>query len=431
MKPNYLRHIMSTLWGNWVAAVGAITLSLIFPRLLHALAIPKVWLAAPLFAMAYGLAVYERRQREHKVSGGRAMLHVAGLTLFWSAFIIVVISILNSKMLLDGLINWSNSNHDIPFITALIIFPVVVLICLWIMSRGYEQNKGESYRAHAGIIPGNGAVATLFSMETRFQVRTMLYISLALNVVEWWYYFVYYFNTDMNRPDVFFFNWMPIIILILSIFFMSNRYRNLAAIIGPIVIGAHESGTAVRFILISGDRILLAPDSFGRWDTPAFTSIGPLDAQNEKAIREAFEKISGSSDFTLRHLYDTAIGGDVEIKHYAVFLPDDFNFENWPEAKWMTIDEIDRLIKSAGMAAEFTDEIYRIFTITITWKTYDNDGRRIYPIKNYRPTFRIRDMHKWDVDYSDLHWLDIAKYNQDKPFYNIVRLWRRLTGFRK
>lgn len=422
---------MTTLWTNWLIAVGSLALALILPRIINFFHVPKAWLAAPLFLMAYALAVYERTQRDEKgVSGGLAILHIAGLTLFWSAITICVIGVLNSKELLDGWIDWSSTNRDIPFITCLIMFPILTLMSLWVMNLGYDQSKAEGYRAAHGIVPGNGAVATLFSIETRFQVRTALYMSIALNVVEWWYYIVYYFNTNMNTPDVFFFNWMPVCIFILSIFFMASRYRNLAAIIGPIAVSSHQSGTAIRFILISGDRILLAPNEYGRWDTPAYTHLGPLDAHNETAIKNALAKIAGTDNFSLRYLYDTSIGGELDILHYAAFIPEDVSLKNWNGAEWKTIDEIDRLIKSASMAAEFTDEIFRIFTITITWKTYDTTGRRIYPIKNYRPSFRIRDMKDWTVDYSDLNWLDIAKHNQDKPFYHTRRLWRRLTAFR-
>lgn len=416
---------MTTLWANWLVAAGSIALALLLPRLMS-----KVWLPLPVFILGYFVAYYERAQIELRGRGCSAVLHVSALTLFWSAAIMVIINILNSRMLLDGMINWSNSNREIPYITCLIIFPVLTIMSLWVMMRGYSQNLAEGYRARSGILPGNGAVATLQSIETRFQVRSLLYVSLALNIVEWWYYIVYYINTNMNTPDVFFFNWMPISLFVVSLLFMSTRYRNLAAIIGPIAIQSREKGTSVRYIVISGDRILLALDNFGRWDTPAVTSIGKLDAHNETAIKSAFEKIAGIDNFVLRRLYDTTIPGEIEILHYAVFLPDEMTFENWPDSRWLSIDEIDRLIKSAQMGAEFTDEIYRIFTITLAWKTYDAEGRRIYPIKNYRPTFKIRDMKDWDVDYSDLRWLEVARNNQDRPFFRTRRLWRRLTGFK-
>lgn len=424
-QSNYLRHIMTTLWANWIVAAGALALELILPRLMS-----KEWLPLPILILAYLVTYYRRMQQDMRGTGDLAILRVSSMTLFWSAIVMLVINILNSRMLLDGMINWSNSNREIPYITCLVMFPVLTIMCLWVMSWGYMQNMAEGYRAKSGILPGNGAVATLLSVETRFQVRSMLYVSIALNIVEWWYYFVYYINTNMNHPDVFFFNWMPVTLFILSLFFMASRYKSLAAMVGPIAINSRENGTTVRFILISGDKILLSPDHFGRFDTPAITSIGTLDAHNEKAVKEAFERISGTADFKLRYLYETSIPGEVEILHYAVFLPEEFSSENWKEGQWMTIDAIDRLIKSAGMSAEFTDEMFRIFTITLTWKTYDTAGRRIYPIKNYRPSFRIRDMKDWDVDYSDIRWLDIAKHNQDRPFYRAHKLWRKITGFK-
>ena len=419
---------MMTLWTNWIAGAGALALALFFPRLLHMLSIPRTWLPLPIFIVAYLLAVYERHLRYKRGNGCTPVLHVAGLTLFWSALIMVTIDVLNSKMLLDNLINWSNSNRTIPFITCLVMFPVLTCVSLWVMMRGYEQNSSENYRARGGILPGNGAIATLLSIESRYQVRALFVVSIALNLVEWWYYLAYYFNTNFNSPDIFFFNWMPIALFGISLVFMAGRYRSMAYMIGPIAMASRESGTMVRFLLISGDRILLAPNAFGRWDTPAITSIGRLDVGNQGAIKSAFERIAGTDRFTLRHLYDTNITDDIEVLHYAAFLPDDASVGAWPEAEWKTLPEIDQLIHSAAMAAEFNDEIFRIYTITMAWKTYDAEGRRIYPIKNYRPAFRLREMPGWDVDYTDTRWLDVANNNQDKPFYHIRRLWRRITS---
>ena len=58
-------------------------------------------------------------------------------------------------------------------------------------------------------------------------------------------------------------------------------------------------------------------------------------------------------------------------------------------------------------------------------KPNDREGRRLYDIKHYQPTFRLRDLHKWDVDYDDETWLRVRQLNQDKP------LWRLRSLFRK
>jgi len=66
--------------------------------------------------------------------------------------------------------------------------------------------------------------------------------------------------------------------------------------------------------------------------------------------------------------------------------------------------------------------------MTMAWKTYDRNGRRLYPIRHYRPTFRLRDMPRWDVDYDDQTWFDVAINNEDHRFFRLRSFWNRLTG---
>ena len=40
-------------------------------------------------------------------------------------------------------------------------------------------------------------------------------------------------------------------------------------------------------------------------------------------------------------------------------------------------------------------------------------------------TFRFRDLAKWDVDYDDPLWREIAEFNEDKPLYRIRKFFRR------
>ena len=61
----------------------------------------------------------------------------------------------------------------------------------------------------------------------------------------------------------------------------------------------------------------------------------------------------------------------------------------------------------------------------MTWKTFDRTGRRLYNIKNYKPTFRLRDLKDWDVDYNDIAWLFVSANNQDCPFFKTRKLWNK------
>lgn len=420
------RRLTGMLWLNWAVAFGGIAMELLLPRL-----ISKMWLPLPVFFLAYLVLVYMRtRQRERTEC--TVMLRVSVLTLFWSALIMLIINILNSRMLLDNYIDWSHSNKDIPYITCLVVFPTMIIMCLWVMAGGYGRKTFVSPTDTTSEVGASGGVIdSLYEREGTYQVQLMLCIACGLSAVEWWYYFYYYINVNFNTPDVFFFNWMPISLYVFSLFFVWSRYSNIAAIIGPIASAARDKGVMVRYLVLSGDYMLLSLNEYDRWDTPAVTHVPAIDASSETALRKAFAAISDTEDFTLRHLYDTGLDQHPDVLHYSAFLPQEKFGNDSHVGSWFTIDQIDRLIKTAQLSADLTDEIYRIFTITMAWKTYDREGRRLYPIKHYRPTFRLRDLKDWDVDYSDTAWFNVARVNQDSPFYRTRRLWRKITGVRE
>ena len=88
----------------------------------------------------------------------------------------------------------------------------------------------------------------------------------------------------------------------------------------------------------------------------------------------------------------------------------------------------DCALQSGTIATPLATELYRIHTITMAWKTYDRRGRRLYPVKNYRPTFRLGDLRKWDVDYDDTSWFSVAFNNEDRKFFRLRSLWQKVTG---
>ena len=139
-----------------------------------------------------------------------------------------------------------------------------------------------------------------------------------------------------------------------------------------------------------------------------------------------FNDISGCDEFNTRYLYtDTGYLNGANVLHYAIFLPDDAPGAGKLTGEWCSIDKLDRWLKEGALTPLLAREIHRIYSVTMAWKTYDREGHRIYPIKNYLPTFRLRDFKKWDVDYNDIHWLDVATNNEDRPFFRLRRFWRK------
>ena len=93
--------------------------------------------------------------------------------------------------------------------------------------------------------------------------------------------------------------------------------------------------------------------------------------------------------------------------------------------EWYTQNELRDMVDNRRLAPLLMSEIDRLYTVIMAFKTYDSNGRRLYDIKHYKPSFRLRDIANLIVDYNDPQWLYVAKDNEDKPFYNFKRFWRR------
>ena len=197
--------------------------------------------------------------------------------------------------------------------------------------------------------------------------------------------------------------------------------------------------TLIRYLILRGDTVLLQMpepanvDDYVQADTPTTVTL-PFRQQitREEGTKE-FAKVSGlePGSFELRPLYNNVTPeGYGNVFHYVVILdpekplPDSFI----PKGEWATLDQINSLWRFHGVSPALAAEINRILTVTMAWKTYDENGYRRYPIKNYHPTFRLRDFGQWSVDYQDPLWLYVANFNQDKPMFHVRRLLRKLSG---
>lgn len=423
---NATRSIFMAQWINWAVTMSAFVAVLALPFV-----VSKTWLPLPVAGMAYALLVFSRRLSNGERPGCVIILRYGISVLIWSAIVMEIINILNSNMLLDGMIDWSTSNHDIPYITCLILSPVMALVAAWHLLTKDKSNFCADCRARTGYTRGDNVVSRIYENESRYQLQMLLLVSLSLSAAQWWYYGAYYININMNRPDRFFFNIMPILVFLFMIVFMMMRYTNMSLIIGPMTAAQGRGSSVVRFLVLAGDRLLLSRNDNGRWDTPATADVLSRDFISESDASREFSRISDIGSFTLKFLYaNKSHDNSTEIIHYAAFIDDDISDPRAGrlDGEWLTLDRLDRMMRSAQLSAELANEIFRIFTITMAWKTYTPDGRRRYPIKRYRPTFRLRDFKDWDVDYSDLKWLSVANNNEDRPFFRTRRLWRRLTG---
>lgn len=418
-----------SLWCYWTAVIASF-----FAVYLLSIFVSKTWLPMPVAALAYVLLVASRHVAYGPSPRCVLILRYGMMVLLITAIIMETINILNSKLLLDGLINWSNSNNEIPYVTTLILMPVMTVVAAAELLLSHKIGFCRDCRARNGKVPESSVITAIYKRESRYQLMFILAVAAAVSGVQWWYYFVYYINVNFNSPDLFFFRGIPMVILCMLVVFMLMRYTNMSIIIGPMLKGNDARNSLVRFLVTAGDYVLLQETADGHWDTAASAEVAPGELASPDQEQSLWASIADINDTQLRRIYvNKNYDMTTDIIHYAAFTPG--NSDNAPTGKlcgsWMTIEQVNQLLKQSKLTAELANEIYRIFTITMAWKTYTPEGKRRYPIRGYRPTFCLRDFKDWDVDYDDLNWFEVANNNEDRPFFRTRRLWQRITGQHK
>lgn len=426
---------VTSLWLEWVMSVGALTAVIVM-----GLVVDKTWLPVVAFGLELILYIMIRRNREAKVPVCYLLPFVTTRILFWTGVTMVIINLMYSRGIILRIFDPETVNHSIPYITVLIIAPIAFVVSTWAYIRHTRLKFCVDCSMRLGSPAERGFIGILYTQEGRYQSRMLMIFAGILSIVSWAYYLLYYVNVNLNKPDHFFFVWIPVLYTLMTFLYMGFRYFSIWGYYFQDIEGSAQRqgpGTCIRYIIIHGDRILLqdhdSTDSIfnsNKLDTPV-TMYVPYRANLGLYEAETFfRNYTRIKDFKIRMMYSNVSGSaDSNIFHYIITLDSEEAINGSDiTGEWYTLPQIERFINAGKTAPLFSAEIVRLHTVTMAWKTYDRHGRRLYRIKNYRPTFRLRDIDRWDVDFNDPQWLYVAYNNQDKPFWRLKRFWRRYVN---
>ncbi len=388
------------LWLNWIVAVGALVIPVIMRVYLPELTIPAI-----TFGVMGALILYDRFSLRGRWAVCPLLPSIAIWTLGISGILMIIISIIYSKGLINYISDAGLVNDHIPYLTILIVAPVLVGVILWSKFLGRRYSACQNCFITLGSESERGFLGKLFSQESKYQRNFLLAIAITEMILSWGYYIFFYINVNLNQPDKFFFGWIPVILYAISVFYLGARYFTIWAYYFQDVEGSekrHGASTAVRYLIVSGDNLYLSrseefgdiPDS-SLIDTPASLVI---DHRHQISAKEAESLFRDMSRLHTEKL--------------------DFR------GKWYNLAQVERLLHNHDLSHMLASEIHRIYTVSMAWKTYDYEGRRLYKVKNYRPLFRLNGICDWEVDFNSTHWMNVARFNEDKPFFRLRRLFR-------
>lgn len=427
------------IWLNWVIAVGAILLTIVLSLWVKATALPLI-----AFGFEIVLFALIKRNREARVPICYLLPFVATRALFWSAVVMIIINIMYSRWFVGHFFDPGEINLQIPFIAQLILAPITLVTAIWARFYRKEMSFCRDCKIRFGTPAERGFLGKLFTQEANYQMRCLIVVSAISTVLTWSYYFMSYVNVNLSKADKFFFVWNTVLVFIATVIYLGIRYLGLWSYYchsenrNSFQLGAT---TKLRYIMLWDDYVCLQspePDADSmmpeedKTDTPVKLTLTFRQNVTLFDARRNFEAISGLSGTDVRFMYSTmSTNADCNIFHYLCFLTDEqkARFDAKSErCHWYKINEVAEMINSHAMAPIMSAELMRLHSITMSWKTYTPEGKRRYKIKNYKPTFRLRDIKKSDVDYNDHRWLFVAHNNEDTPFYRLRCLWRKYVN---
>lgn len=432
-RQNLAQGILS-LWTNWAISVGF----LILPIMITPLVSPRILPVIPLILVGV-LTFLDRRNRSQMSPTCFRVPHLAQVILIISTAVLLIDVFYKTHSEINRFIG-QPVNLSNPVLPVLDIAPVAVILCLINMMRSKNPLSCRSCRNRFGEAIDRGLIGMLYNRESKMQIKFLFWLSLVLAVSSWVYYIFFYVNVNINRTDNYFFILCPSLCYVISLIYFGARYYTMwvyycqnnatAKVI-------ERQGTTIRYLVVCNDKILLnIPEPSNdvifsddlKIDVPLKVSLPFKESITGHEAHDYFIDAAETTDAETRLIFQSCDPGMYNnMFHYVAFVKDAEKVAETLKGQWFSLPETNEMIREGLVAMALAAELSRIYTITMAWKAYDKSGHRLYEIKHYKPTFRLRDMQSWNVDYNDSNWLFVAEINEDKPFYHLRRLWHKLT----
>ena len=413
--------ILNRLNTIWALCFGLVTALAIIGFWL-----PHIWL--PLFGLALcvPLVLYNHKYVSHSSAHCPHFTVYTMLALVYSSITIITIDFINRR-LTHVQLAVDNMNHYIP---SLIIYPVTAIVFATAIFRRSKNKHCRTCNQRAGYSMRETLERNVLHHETKMLLWLMFALNAIVAVAVWAYFIFFYVDYNFTKTDSLVFLIIPVTVFISSEIYVLSRISGMQfEITMSPGRASSEQYSMIRILALKDDRIFLTEikadnHGTGMWDTPFTKSVEYTEEYSSEKAHTDFSALSGCRDFTMRPLFVSNTASHNAF-HFIAILPPDSDFEPADEGSWLGIYEINSLLVAGHVTRPLALEIHRIYTVTMAWKTYDKNGKRLYPIKRYRPTFRLSDFKEWNVDYGDPIWLDVANNNEDRPFFALRKFFRK------
>lgn len=334
---------------------------------------------------------------------------------------------------------------DKPYLQSLLLAPIGFVTTLIIYLNRRRLTLCVNCKLTNGSPLDRGRVGVIYSNESAFQMLNIMALYAILTIVIYIYYLLEFIDISITPRDRFIFSGVSIFFYIIDIVYFAMRYYNLYLdlkerdeLLSPYDINTLGTRTYVRFYVIAGDSMYMASSAHDGFkddesdviDTP-FLIKRTVSGIQEYEIKQFIETQTGVHDGELRFFYGRAVADAVgrKVLRYFYFLPGEP--EDYPKLEvdgvWISSNKLKTIYNNTPdrLSTVCLSDISRIALVTITSKTYDDNGERRTRLTHYRPSFSLRELRHDNLDFQDDKWIRISMFNSDTSFYHFKRWWRQ------
>ena len=363
------------------------------------------------------------------------------------SFVIIILNILDIWDILK--IPKELSFFNDPFIPALILNPVCFLVLLVFNLRRHRLAICMDCKISKGLSIERGKLGEILGAESRLQMRNLLVIFGLLTIVTWGYYYFAYLNININSRDNYVFIWLNIIVFILDELYFASRYYNIyldlkenGEIISEDELKDMTTKTYLRIYAICGNHVFLNrrmphPGDRSRvmTDTPYVTKRN-VNGITVSEVNQIVRLLTGSVVGQLRFFYGRKSPDLAKHRVLRYFYFIDEVDGHLPEmnidGEWIDFNELVAVYNNnpSEISNTMLTDMFRMVTVVLTQKIFDENGYRRMKVKTYRPSFDLTEIREKNYDFQDDTWIRISMFNSDMKGFHFRKVIDKIFGRR-
>lgn len=425
------------MWRNVAIPIVTVILMIILTNILPSIFAPVVSTFTAIVLYYQVIANSYSKEESCAISPYIFFIVVVSYTI--TLIILNILAVVGAVQLPDEFIFF-----DGTYIMGLILSPVGLISTTIIYLNRKHLTLCLNCKITSGSPGERGRIGNIYSSESNSLMRDIISLYAINTLINYGYYIFEYIDVNISQRDTFVFGGLTIIVYLIVIGKYAIHYYNLFLdlkendeLLTPGDLNELGTRTYVRYYVICDDSVYMSASQHdNQYDSESDIIDSPFSIHRnvsgfqEYELKQFIEEQTGVKGGELRFFYGRKLpdAAGRKVLRYFYFIPGEI--EDHPGLKvpgtWISSDKLKTIYNNTPdrLSSVCLTDISRLAMITITSKIYKPNGERRNKLRQYRPSFTLREIKSDNLDFQNDRWVRVAHFNSDTSFFKLKRWWR-------